>query len=295
MSSMITCLACGASSVVPDSRAGERLRCGNCDEPLESQADTVIDGAEEDRLDEDGSVGLSATEVLTPLSVALALLAAVVGAGAWAALLSGSQYEVGLLAWGVGGFVGFAAVRAGGRGATMAGVAAAIALLGILGGRWVGTSMLLEKEIALEIESVVESQDAKDLFRETEDDAAAWAALESPSSDEVVAKFMVDRRYTEAKHAREVTAEELGHFRSVDAPELVSFQANPPTYTEWTFRLEEEIRTTLPEISVTDVVIDELSLMSLAFMALGVGTAWRLVMTNSPVKRRSMRNRADVR
>lgn len=73
-----------------------------------------------------------------------AVLAGVVGAVVWAAVVYFSGYELGLIAWAIGGLVGFAALSATGRsGTTTTGViAAAVAALSVVGGKWMVASIV---------------------------------------------------------------------------------------------------------------------------------------------------------
>lgn len=66
------------------------------------------------------------------------------GALLWAGIAYANGYEVGYVAWAIGGLVGGGMVLGGGRGVAHAGIAAALALVDILGGKVYGTHLLVE-------------------------------------------------------------------------------------------------------------------------------------------------------
>lgn len=79
----------------------------------------------------------SATPGNLPLALGLGLAAAALGAAVWGAVAYFSNYELGILAWGIGLAVGFAVGQlARFRGIVAQAVAMALALLGIVGGKY---------------------------------------------------------------------------------------------------------------------------------------------------------------
>ncbi|MBA2360999.1 MAG: hypothetical protein H0V79_08735 [Actinobacteria bacterium] len=72
------------------------------------------------------------------LAVPAALLAAIAGGIAWGLIVKWTEYEVGIVAWGIGFLTGTAAVLAtrGGKGPVLQAIAIVTALLGILLGKY---------------------------------------------------------------------------------------------------------------------------------------------------------------
>lgn len=79
-------------------------------------------------------------------AAAFGVLGGAVGVGVWAAIAHFTGYEVGFVAWAVGGLVGVAAILgAQGRGSTSLGVMTAVIAVGaILAGKLVGAHLLIE-------------------------------------------------------------------------------------------------------------------------------------------------------
>jgi len=72
------------------------------------------------------------------LAVPAALMAAIAGGIAWGLIVKWTEYEVGIVAWGIGFLTGTAAVLAtrGGKGPVLQAIAIITALLGILLGKY---------------------------------------------------------------------------------------------------------------------------------------------------------------
>jgi phosphate/sulfate permease len=68
-------------------------------------------------------------------SLVLPVVAAIVGAFVWQLIAVAFGYELGLVAWGIGGAVGMAAAMAGGRGTGIGIVCSLLALMAIFGGK----------------------------------------------------------------------------------------------------------------------------------------------------------------
>jgi hypothetical protein len=93
-------------------------------------------------------VAVDDAPVLRPL--ALAAIAAIVGGVAWGYVTKTTDYEVGILAWAIGFATGTAAVvGAGGRrGLRLQVLAVALALLGILLGKYAGYALIVQDALA---------------------------------------------------------------------------------------------------------------------------------------------------
>ena len=72
---------------------------------------------------------------MKPLAITGAAVAAFLGALLWAAIAYYANYEIGIVAWGIGGAVGIGAVMLGGEGVPMGLICAALTLLSIFTGK----------------------------------------------------------------------------------------------------------------------------------------------------------------
>ncbi|MGZ8793914.1 MAG: hypothetical protein ACXW0F_04660 [Gaiellaceae bacterium] len=90
------------------------------------------------------------TEPSTSLlpAVAAGLVAAIVGGVAWGVIVKMSDYEVSIVAWGIGFIVGTAIVLAtrGAKGTRLQVLAVVCALLGILLGKYLGYALIVQEE-----------------------------------------------------------------------------------------------------------------------------------------------------
>lgn len=208
--------------------------------------------------------------VLNPVAIAAAAGAAVVGAWVWKFVAVQFGFEFGLIAWAIGGAVGFAAASMGSRGLT-AGIVCAVLALGsiVLGKYWAYTGIvdMMQEAVA----TALASDDDLIIYYEQElEDAAVFAR--GSGSDAFVRRFMVQRQYTEAAESSGVTDTELAEFREYVEPRLIQMSENEPTFEQW----QNEGVAALDEISAWDMIKEDSSLFDLLFAALGIGTAFRL-------------------
>jgi hypothetical protein len=72
---------------------------------------------------------------MKPAAVGGAVLGGMIGAAVWAAIVYFAQFELGIVAWGVGLAVGYGSYLLGGRGLTNGVMCAIVALIAIFGGK----------------------------------------------------------------------------------------------------------------------------------------------------------------
>jgi hypothetical protein len=208
-----------------------------------------------------------------PASLAVALAAACAGALVWAAVAYFTGYEAGYVAWGVGGLVGIATARFGGRGAASAGAAALLTLAGIAGGKLLGTYFAVEKELAKTCEETF----TPGLHAELQEDAADFAQIDANAAGELEL-FMVEHRYTPAGSPEEVQAQEVQEFLATTAVELRALSAKPTSFEDWYAAQSAEFRNSFEaDFSIVQANIDELNGLDLLFAFLGVSTAFGIV------------------
>jgi len=211
---------------------------------------------------------------ISPVALAGAAGAALVGALAWAAISYVTEYEIGYMAWGVGLLVGLAAVRLGGRGAAVGVAAAVLTLVSIFAGKLFATQLLVEKHLTAGAEETF----SRAFYDEMRSDAEAWGDVGDASDEDAVRLFMVERAYVESDDPSEVTRAELAQFRSLSIPELERLADERPSFEQWRDRAIAETRSSFAaENSTVGLVASDLNLIDLVFAVLAVSTAFGLV------------------
>ncbi len=82
------------------------------------------------------------------LAAAAGLVAAIVGGVAWGLIVKWSEYEIGIVAWGIGFLVGAAVVAAtrGAKGPALQAIAVFFALVGVLLGKYLGFAFTIQEQ-----------------------------------------------------------------------------------------------------------------------------------------------------
>lgn len=216
-----------------------------------------------------------AESAFSPLALVSAFGAAVVGAAIWAGIAYFTDYEIGWIAWIVGGLVGLGTTAAGGRGVAMAGAAALLALVGIFGGKLTGMHFATQKGIAQQADTNL----TRAAYERLVTNARDWHALGADVPDAALATFMVDHAWTNASSAEQVAGEELSFFRAETGPGLLAFHAASPSYDDW--RADEMERARVGLGDLLDDAVEGLNSIDLVFAFLGLATAWSMVMKAS--------------
>lgn len=100
------------------------------------------------------------------------LIAGLVGAAIWAAISFWTGYEIGWIAWGIGGLVGFAVALGGQQGMTAGLAAVVISVLAIMGGKYATVELLVNKELGGSEQMVEQAVDRL----ENEEFVVSWLA-----------------------------------------------------------------------------------------------------------------------
>ncbi|MEE9320101.1 MAG: hypothetical protein V3U76_06610 [Granulosicoccus sp.] len=206
-------------------------------------------------------------------SIALPIAAAVVGAVVWKLIAVAFGYELGLVAWGIGGAVGTAAAMTGGRGTGIGIVCALLALMAIFGGKYM-TMASYQSEVA---ELFGDSDNMGELQAALEEvtlDAEAFATIRK--DDDSIKAFMVEHEYSDAKTALFVTNAELSDFREYTQPWLEDHIDNDSSSSDWNDSDLMELERSVVGASTTSMVIDSLGPLDLLFLFLGLSTAFQL-------------------
>lgn len=170
--------------------------------------------------------------------------------------------------------MGFAAASAGSRGVKAGVICGVLAFVAIgLGKYWTAQVAIDEVQEAM-AQVLGDDSQVDDWYAEVAEDARIYRA--GSGSDEFVRQFMVDRDYTDATRASDVSNEELREFREYSEPELQSFSANSPDVNTWKTEAMDQAFGEFDQISTTEIMIDSLGVLDILFLLLGVGTAYRL-------------------
>ncbi|MCH7959542.1 MAG: hypothetical protein IID08_05405 [Candidatus Hydrogenedentes bacterium] len=198
-----------------------------------------------------------------------AAVAALIGAAIWAGISIVTGYEVGIVAWGLGGLVGFGAAMLGGRGMATGALCAVLTLTSIFAGKMFATDWQIENE--------VEEFIAETFNPEGYEVAKFEATLFAMLSEDEYPEFMLEFGYTAALDIGEITQEEVDEFGSWAEPAMREFNEEMPSYEEWRDTEVAETRAVVEEdVSITEIVIDDLTVVDFVFAFLGMGTAFTM-------------------
>ena len=194
--------------------------------------------------------------------------AAVAGALLWYMLSAVLNYEFGLVAWAIGGAVGYTALASGARG-DAAGIACAIlVVLSIFGGKFMAASSM-QAELLQEIQGLgFDNSSVEQLYEIDLADARDFAALDG--SDESLRQFLYTHDYSATE---QVTQAEIEEFMIYTQPRFHFIIDENPSYEEW---LQLQVVDQIENYSTLDIVTESLGWMDLLFLFFGVGTAYRL-------------------
>jgi hypothetical protein len=204
-------------------------------------------------------------QLMPPVPTARALMfagiAALLGAAAWGLVSFYGNLEIGWLAWGIGAFVGFAAVKGGGHGTLVAFSASVLALLSIGTGKHLAFGMAVDQGVQLALEQhLTPAAHAKRV-----QDAADWVALgEQPTREQI-------RDYADG-HGFDPTGPE--GVADDEVALLRRFAADKPSLEQWRDQLREHA---VASISFVDHLKEDFHPADILFVLLGIASAFGLV------------------
>lgn len=267
----------------PDASATQTINCPKCnlaqEKSVECSGCGIIFEKYNNRNKTENPVETALTEEYTdtmgdavPLFVFIApLLAAFIGAFIWKGIAISFGYELGLIAWAIGGAVGAAAFITGGRGDAIGGYCAVITLLAIFAGKYMIMSSV-QNDIATLFDGEAGAVITTELYAAVEYDAQVFATIDR--SDASLKAFMVDHDYTDAETATLVTDSELEDFRFQVQPFLESDDPTQMYAEEYTG--EPSLAALMTRASPTSMVFRSLGFIDLVFAFFGFITAFRL-------------------
>lgn len=223
------------------------------------------------------------------LPVAAAAAGAALGALLWAGIAYATGFEIGYVAWALGGLAGGGAVLAGGRGVVCAAAAALLALVGIGFGKFLGFRMLVDHQI----EQIAASFDRRTFdelrHRSQAADAADTAEAAEPAVPAGEMQALADENAgTDAGESDDengmaiaMTPEQLRQVETLLA-EQAQLQARlrDPGYTFEQWR-HDQIASMRKQIDTWGMVRECLGPIDLLFVLLGLTTAYGMVMRAS--------------
>jgi hypothetical protein len=207
---------------------------------------------------------------LTAKSLAAAAVVALIGALLWKFVATAFGYELGLIAWGIGGAIGTSMIFTESRGQAPALAAAALAMVSIIAGKY----MIADdyRDILNNSLSTTEAQaELRSYFDEEVDAAHYYAALSGNESD--LRLFLVEHGYSDADHEDDVLDSEIALFRSEIEPQLLALAYDEPDFDAWQQRNIDAIFT---DVSTWDMFKAGFGALDILFLLLGVSTAFRL-------------------
>jgi hypothetical protein len=203
-------------------------------------------------------------DLLPPPPITKALMwgagAAVLGAVAWGLLVVYVHREFGLLAWGIGIAVGFATIRAGGHGTTLAVFAALLALASIASGKQFAFRMIVDRQAAEMVQHLT-----AEMHESYARQAADWIALGASPTPQQIQQFA-------EQHDLEFTS--AAEFARKNGEPRAIFAQRKPTLEQW----REQWRAEFSDgRSFVDYLKGDIQPMNILFVLLGIASAFGLV------------------
>ncbi|MEM6473077.1 MAG: hypothetical protein AAF802_26180, partial [Planctomycetota bacterium] len=186
------------------------------------------------------------------------------------------EYELGFIAWGIGGAVGAAAAMFGSRGMSSGVICALIVVGSIYAGKyWMYSSFTEEAQSMIEeVMAEMDETEMRELYEEEMEDARIFAR--GSGSDTYIRQFMVDREYTDATSSSRIRADELDGFREYTAPRLLSLDQSRPSYDQWLTDSFSQFGEAFDELTPNQMIREDFNFIDLIFLGLGMFTAFRL-------------------
>ena len=200
------------------------------------------------------------------------VVVAIFGALLWKFIAVTFDHEYSLVAWLIGGAVGFSAAMTGAKGQASAVMCGALVLLAIIAGKTMALSSYQTDLLdALNESSMIEGVDLHELYDEQLNDAQQFS--NTVASEDSLREFMVTYGYSESYKKEFVTDEEIAYFNEYEKPMLEQMAYSPTSFEEWK---DQSLTSRIEDISAFDLVIQSLGLIDLLFIFFGVGTAFKL-------------------
>ncbi len=263
----IGCPKCGKLQ----SKRKECIKCGVMFEKV-NQAQRAANTERIER--ESNKSGFSVVALIAALVVGVA------GAFIWKQIAVQSGYEFGLIAWIVGGAIGFAATVSGGKGPAIGVACAVITVVSIFTGKHMIISHFYSEDFASAIAADYDEMIIQEMFDESMVDAEAFATIDK--NDTAIKEFMADYGYSEEVSAANISDEELESFQFEVQPFLEDTDMIVAYYGEIQGQFDADqadapvMAAALEEQSKLTLLFESLGILDLVFIVLGFSTAYRV-------------------
>lgn len=209
------------------------------------------------------------TDAFNFKAVIAAGLVAVFGALVWKYIAMEFDRELGLIAWAIGGAVGFTSALMGSRGQNAGIICGVFTVIAILGGKYLFYSDM-QGQIQAAFQEVGQEEFMRVAYENFSYEADQYALV---TDDQSIKTFMVDFGYTDNTQVEAISNRELSEFKADVAPELVEMHENKPNYEEW---VEFNLTPAFTSDGALSAVVESLDWLDLLFLLFGVATAFRL-------------------
>jgi hypothetical protein len=207
---------------------------------------------------------------LSPKVIGVSVGAAILGAVIWAGIAVATGREMGWIAWGIGGLVGGGTLWAGGAGMRPAVLAAALTALSIAGGRMGATQYLVDGAI----DDIIASEEFTGELLDLKSDALDYSLIKGEVTDDKLTQFLVGHNYLALDGTQDFDKESLDVARSEWIPTLGMLRI-PGGEEQYIAESRMGIK---DNISLWEVIKENLGIVDIVFLMLGIGTAFKMVM-----------------
>lgn len=210
------------------------------------------------------------------IAIAATTAVAILCAFVWKWIAVATEYEVGLVAWGIGGAIGFAAIALGSIGIRTAVICGVLALGSIVGGKYLTQDYFLG-DYSNEMQALFSNEEVAELYQDYAETAQYF--VNNVHTDDEIRQFMVEYEYTEATSPENISSQELSDFKEIEAPELRSIVEMATTNGDVDNVDGQTLLNGLSQYSTWDAVKDSLAPIDFLFFFLGIATAFRMGLT----------------
>ena len=207
---------------------------------------------------------------LNSKAIAIGIAVAILGAWLWRFIALTFGFELGLVAWLVGGAIGFCVALSGTRGENVGIACAVLASLAILGGKY-----LVATGFQTQIAAVFSEEIFADSLQYAYDEEVSLAERfisAKEQEDAGIRTFMVDYGYSFADSSERVSDAEFSDFMTHSAPRLTEIAETGMSFTDWQASMVDVTES----YSSWDIYTSSFGWLDALFLFLGVGTAYRL-------------------
>jgi hypothetical protein len=206
------------------------------------------------------------------LALGVGAVVALLGAWVWKLIAVNLGFEFGMVAWVIGGAIGFAAAVVGSRGEVQGTLCGILTIMAILGGKYL-TIETVKSEWQLMAAGL--SDVGAEVFQEAYEQDLAFAEqyVNEVNDDRSLREFIIEYGYSDADDADAVTFDEITAFKSIAEQPLKTLHSNDPGLEQW---LESSYKAQFEAYSTFDLIKEDFGIVDVLFLSLGVASAFRL-------------------